>query len=469
MSKYVNLNWLKKVVTIKKTRQQNMFVVTTISQLRIIVSFILLNQCKDNVLVILYTEKNLKMPLNIMGNIPLRFFRDVQLLKIPNSPNDIDESKYLFFGNTYKKLLEYFCVKKLYVFSFLRHYSILLSIAKKLKIHTCLLEEGTATYLPLMDDFSCNISIIEKVKLKKYLNEKNCFKLFDSTYSTFPYLLEKAFCSAKNSFFFPHVAGVSVTKEVRNIASKYSITSNDYVYVSQRFVKDKNLYNAVENIVGDIAKNINGKIFIKLHPVEMMDRDICLFYEKLSLRYKNIDFIKESVLVEPFLYLTNPKGIIGITSTSLIYTQIMGFPTFSIVPMLLKNQDISEQNREMIAFHYDIMTTVSNAVQDVVAISDILDYRQQIIYCVDEMYLKKAHTNYKKKRYHYSVFFYELCCSRCFRLLDAHHLLYYLVSLKYLKQYDRMKEFLFLLLETNIDGLSVYDRKVFFDLKDKKT
>lgn len=131
--------------------KSNLFIISTFAQLNQAHSLTKMQKLKNNLLVILYTTQNMKMPKLIQKSVDKELFSVTYMFELPRKPGIVSPKKFLYIQRGYKKLLKTIQPAHLYVMSFAGHYSSLLSLAKKMNITTHLVEEGTATYAPLLE------------------------------------------------------------------------------------------------------------------------------------------------------------------------------------------------------------------------------------------------------------------------------------------------------------------------------
>ncbi|HGI8302906.1 TPA: alpha-2,8-polysialyltransferase family protein [Neisseria meningitidis] len=111
--------------------RNNLFVISNLGQLNQVQSLIKIQKLTNNLLVILYTSKNLKMPKLVHQSANKNLFESIYLFELPRSPNNITPKKLLYIYRSYKKILNIIQPTHLYMLSFTGHYSYLISIAKK--------------------------------------------------------------------------------------------------------------------------------------------------------------------------------------------------------------------------------------------------------------------------------------------------------------------------------------------------
>ncbi len=117
---------------------------------------------KNNLLVILYTTKKCKMTKLIQKSAKRNLFEGTYIFQLPRSPKNITPKKFLYIQRSDKRIHKTIQPAHLYMMSFAGHYSSLLSLAKKMNITTHLVEEGTATYAPLLESFTYKPTKLER-------------------------------------------------------------------------------------------------------------------------------------------------------------------------------------------------------------------------------------------------------------------------------------------------------------------
>lgn len=361
---------------------ENLFVVSNLGQLNHTSKLIVKNGLKSesNCLLVLYTSANTYVPQNIHDKFDTDLFDHVFFLEIAKNPNRISLELSIRFTKIYSRLLDKLIFKNLYVGSFQYHYSILISLAKDKGIATALIEEGLGTYRLGVEE-SHNISrdirainiksiaretigeteafkrIYKKFKLTKQFIQSvekfavkiikepqvqaNLLKLYpskhvqavlrphkdyDKAYTSFPELTSKIFNVRDSNFYFSHAdENIEDVDNAHKIISKYNIKSNDYLYLSQKFQIDRKQYiNIVSDLLLSFNENTSFTIFIKLHPKQEHEEVLQGFIDLESKSYGRVKVIRESdFLIEELVRQVRFKGIIGITSSALVYSQVL--------------------------------------------------------------------------------------------------------------------------------------------------
>lgn len=365
---------------IKDLNTDNLFLIANFGQYNHISNLIKDLKISNCALVVLYTSSNFYIPQSIHDSIDEGIFSLVYFLEIPRSPNRIDIDLALEIRSKYLKLINILQPSKLYLSSFQFHYSIIATIAKNKGIKVILVEEGLGTYRlgGLPNEGMIGKISIEKVRevssktvsrnqlfKKLYKNYKETkllikevrsffriiyktpefqgeilrlipnkelksimkpFLDFDESYTSFPEVSKRIFNVKDSKFYFSHN---NIKQEeisyCNNIIGKYNINHDDYIYLSQQYrINDTEYVKIVSNLLLNISKNEDSKIFIKMHPrnerLEVIEGFKLLETESLG-RIKVID--ESDFRIENIIKQANVKGVIGITSTALVYTSVI--------------------------------------------------------------------------------------------------------------------------------------------------
>ncbi|WP_172953032.1 alpha-2,8-polysialyltransferase family protein [Psychrobacter sp. L7] len=361
---------------------ENLFVVSNLGQLNHTSKLIAKNELKSdsNCLLVLCTSANVYVPQNIHDRFDSELFDHVFFLEIPRNPNRISLDLSVRFTKIYSELLNKLVFKNLYVGSFQYHYSILISLAKDKGIVMALVEEGLGTYRLGVEE-SCNVSrdirtinikaiaretigeteafkrMYKRFKLTKQLVKSvekfvvkivkepqvqaNLLKLhpskhvqavllphkdYDKAYTSFPELTSKIFNVRDSNFYFSHAdENVEDVDNAHKIISKYNIQSNDYLYLSQKFhINRKQYVKIISDLLLKFDENDASTIFIKLHPKQEHEEVMQGFINLERESYGRVKVIRESdFLIEELVRQVRFKGIIGITSSALVYSQVL--------------------------------------------------------------------------------------------------------------------------------------------------
>ncbi|HGH0134174.1 TPA: alpha-2,8-polysialyltransferase family protein [Neisseria meningitidis] len=423
--------------------RNNLFVISNLGQLNQVQSLIKIQKLTNNLLVILYTSKNLKMPKLVHQSANKNLFESIYLFELPRSPNNITPKKLLYIYRSYKKILNIIQPAHLYMLSFTGHYSYLISIAKKKNITTHLIDEGTGTYAPLLESFSYHPTKLERYLIGNNLNIKGYIDHFDILHVPFPEYAKKIFNAKKYNRFFAHAGGISINNNIANLQKKYQISKNDYIFVSQRYpISDDLYYKSIVEILNSISLQIKGKIFIKLHPKEMGNNYVMsLFLNMVEINPRLVVINEPPFLIEPLIYLTNPKGIIGLASSSLIYTPLLSPSTQclsigELIINLIQKYSMVE-NTEMIQEHLEIIKKLNfiNILNDLNGVISNPLFKTEETF---ETLLKSAEFAYKSKNYFQAIFYWQLASKNNITLL-GHKALWYYNALYNVKQIYKME------------------------------
>lgn len=332
---------------------KNLFVISHLGQLAQVESLIKKEGLLNCALVILYTKKNKKMPELTKKNTNKSLFKCIYLLEIPTYPNRIEIKKLVRMNNSYQKMIDKIKPNKLFVFSFEKHYGLLLSYAEKKNISINLIEEGTATYkYDNVDEANRKIystlSRKEKFKamwikllpmLKELRPTLSIYNRFHTVYCMESKVLEKVFIAKKYTHFFLYedIKPDSITLDIQN---KYQISNQDIIFLNQRYPFPADIY--AMNLINILKtqKPVNGKVFLKLHPKDTDEFKLALKNEISQQRFsEHFILIEESdFLVEKLIHLSMPKQTMALTSTGLVYSYKISEETesVSIYPKLRK-------------------------------------------------------------------------------------------------------------------------------------
>jgi len=318
------------------TKSENLFVISHFGQLAQVEGLIKLEKIKNNSLVILYTEANKKMPNLILNKYNKNLFDNISLLCLPRSPNTLAAIKMFIILKNYKKLLDIVNPLQLYVLSFEKHYSTLLSLANNKNIKLNLIEEGTATYKPKKQetnsiDYGKTHTHLLKILFISNPHLKAAFyrwEEYEKVYGAFPDKLSKLFLAKDFIHYFLH----SLPDQGNN-TNDFGITKNDIIYVSQRYPIEIDYYaECIITILELMAKRYQRRVFIKMHPKDPIELKNA--YEKhiqLAKRNKQILNIETpDFLIENIVKTVKPYAIIGLTSTALVYTPLLSEKTRSL-------------------------------------------------------------------------------------------------------------------------------------------
>jgi len=349
----------------------NLFVISHLGQLLQIEAFIEHKNLVDNFLVVLYTEHNMIMPRLIEERYNDKKFKGIYLFKLSSFPNTLHLKKLFFMRRGYREIIDSLKPKSLYVLSFEGHYNLLLAYAKLKRGKVFLIEEGTATYKKNMPKIVKGKKEKLTILFIKYLPFFNSLKIvltryvdFDRLYVSFPKLAQKRFQTTHTEYFFAYKT-IEESSNIKELVSKYNISSNDFIYVNQRYtIQDKEFVSSIVTILMQFSKYCKGKIFIKMHPKDSREL-IKAFKQQIKIRgiEQTIILINESkFLIEPTIALVGVRGVIGLTSTVLVYAPMVSSTTkvYSIVPIFLDKVILSSYNQEGIDTIYEHFEILQN-------------------------------------------------------------------------------------------------------------
>jgi len=390
---------------------ENLFIISHLGQLHQIEKLIEFENIKDSILIILYTKKNTKVPNSIKKQVNKSLFTQIILFELPSYPNRTNLKSLFLMKNSYYHLIDNISPKNLYVLSFENHYNLLLDYALKNKINVNLVDEGTATYKQReQSEYYIKVSFLKYIILKAF-NMDAVIKwhtAFTKIYASFPELLKNTFSAKEYIKFFSHGGNLEISTNTKTLAEKYNITSNDFIYVNQRYPIDNNDFIAsIILILNKISQYYGCKIFVKMHP-----KDTESLQSNFKLKIKNnktILFIEENeFLIEETIQYVQPKGIIGVTSTALVNAPLISPLTISIsiTPWFLSL--LREKNTEIIKSHYDILK-LFNHINHIKSENDLVKlslYKQSKIYDENYNFKQIAKTAYIQDKHKKAIINY---------------------------------------------------------------
>lgn len=311
---------------------KNLFVVTHLGQLKQMESLIQQKQLKNNLLVILYTMKNLDTPKMVVDNISQNCFSGAITVEIPVGINKISYSKLNEVQKTYGKILNAINFDDLYVNSFEGHYAILLNMAKNKKRGTILVEEGTAIYKPISE-----IST-QQYSLSKY--KKVDFKFLKSHFMTTigeTQIFKKGVKIKKNikkpTDIFPVYKKVGIKqsdildgkllKQIKNFALSIDkdlgvqrdfirIGGNGYLKSAlSAYVDFDKVYASSPKLLADTFKN---SVFERFFIYDWLDEESVAYAKSLIAKYKighnDILFLNQRYELDLRLYMTELRALL---------------------------------------------------------------------------------------------------------------------------------------------------------------
>ena len=222
---------------------------------------------------------------------------------------------------------------------------------KNIRRNTKELYSETKNFLKaVIRDENIHIQIINKIGSKYLKSSLEPFKSFDKAFVSHPELINRYFQIKEVEFFLAHSSHDLKTVEyAKDIIRYYDIKSCDMLFVSQRYFIDPDIYlQFLKDVVVSLLHS-NQKLFIKLHPKEDdVTLDVFANYTK-STGGKVILIEDNKFLIETVIKLVNFDSVIGITSTTLIYTPLISPDTKAIavadglIEFLEKNDEVSSK------------------------------------------------------------------------------------------------------------------------------
>jgi|GEM_PF-4467105 len=284
-------------------------------------------------LIFLWTPNEKPSPAIIL-EICFHFFDEIILLKIPSGNQRIHYFKIKKIYQIYNAILSRDTTHIL-VFSFKKHYAILLDIAHKKNIKTILAEEGTASYEFLIKPDKGNLPpLTMRYILRKtrdiihsfFIKKHPCYKRFLEPYRKFnalrldyPQILE-SYIKADHVITFPFKINETRKSYINNIIEKYRYNRHDIIFASQ-LIWDIDFIKIMPLIVKILRQYIldhthKRKIIFRPHPKE----NIALIKKHLAL-YQDIFTLEADISypLEELIYVLKPKAVISIGSSSLVY------------------------------------------------------------------------------------------------------------------------------------------------------
>lgn len=377
-------SWLFKYDSLEDSKKtKNLFVISHLGQLAQIEAVIKKEKLLNSILVILYTNKNKKMPALVRNSANRSLFNRVLLLQLPSYPNKINIKNLMRINNTYQKMIRDISPHRLFILSFEKHYCLLANFAAKKGIEVNLVEEGTATYK--YDSYDQANSIIRNTFTKEEKRSAilikslpmfkelrpalGIYKDFHTIYACHPQALKQVFESSKYKEFFLY-ENIAINDDTVRIKEEYKISKNDIIYLNQRYPFPQDIYatTLISILSWHLKMNGQSKIFIKLHPKDSEELKSALRDEIIREKLVNniILIDKYNFLVEGLIHISQPKEVIALTSTGLIYANKISPHTtsISIYPllkeMLLKNVENIDKYFKESNDHFEILTKFDN-------------------------------------------------------------------------------------------------------------
>lgn len=357
-------NKTKELLSGKRFNCKNIFIISNLGQLKKAEEFIRRFNKRNNGLIVLATEKNLQMPKIILEQMEKKLFLSANLLVIPVFPNSFSFQKAVWFHNVYKHIVDVSNARHAYFMSYEYHYAIFLSLFKQKNIRCSLIEEGTGTYKRISQSRLANINLFSG-----YLNAMKSFRYpdlrYEKVYGSFPELLKETF-QAKEFVEFTNVPSVKLSPKVSMVISKYNLTSHDIIYVNQKYAINQTLFaKSLISILQRLHKDKGSRVFIKLHPKEPVKNVGIISKAIKQAKCKDIILITEpDFLIEPVIKKFKIKMLIGLTSSSLVYSPLISkkCQPYSIAPLMLElcNNEQSKKGIITLSQHFDILKNFKN-------------------------------------------------------------------------------------------------------------
>ncbi|MBD1383010.1 alpha-2,8-polysialyltransferase family protein [Metabacillus arenae] len=397
----------------------NLFIVSNIGQLYQAQALIRKKNLDQNILALLYTNVNTTILDYLHANVDESLFVKKETVLLPNHPNNFSIRKLAKIRLEYEQLFNKYNPEKVFICSFESHYNFIKDIAVEKSVMTVLFEDGTATYKFLIEEDEEEPKLTKRMKrafrisgndfknafkklfaaitqltkasirtLKRLIaalftkeqrknlkasiypkHLKSAFKTineFDEVYVTFP---EKAKDIFKSKVYNEMISDYSLNEETTEVINRSNtlkkLASNSVVFVNQRYNVPVNLH--VNIILSFLSQYYNeDKIFVKFHPKDSTEMKEAFWsgLQNFKLDAEIIDLNIE-VPFEAILKVKKPKEVIGISSTSLIYTQKI-LPTTTTVSCAnyyidnLKQNKVDQKVVDLISYHKRILETLSD-------------------------------------------------------------------------------------------------------------
>ncbi|MDX0262440.1 hypothetical protein GOC60_14755 [Sinorhizobium meliloti] len=400
--------------------EKNLFVVAQIGQImqaQTLAASLMLSKVE---VAILYTRKNLSMPLMMQAAVNPAIVSSVHKIEIHPASNDISAIAADFDLKAYARLLDQVKPDRLFVCSFERHYAILCAEAEKRGIPIALFEEGTAILknaVPGYQSFSppsiqkSAFTIYNRVWKKQpittyvfrpifialqqiaelpYLIGRTAWEIyktpqvqrhivkakhrhflpgwkkFERVYSTNPETIGRLFPGAEMHEHAPRYDNPEEIAKAQDFIAEYAIDGNTAIFASQRFdLKPEIQIPMVLGLLLQVAKATGYRIVIKLHPRET-EAVVSVYrstIEKLGLS-RDIALMEGAHVPAEYLAVHSAcPAVVGISSSTLMYAPKAkpSLKSISIGQALLKDfaaARISNAGTEQIGDHVDILSVI---------------------------------------------------------------------------------------------------------------
>ena len=344
--------------------KDNLFVLTSVGQLRNICGFIDQYHAAENAAVVFYTVRNLGVVSNIKKELQGGYFKDVQYVRLPEKLLDESKSKskvlYQRLENLIRDNGEKYKTKNLFLCMPNAHYSFLEKICKKNNISVNLIEEGLATYriflkekdeknhkigakdlranvkrifrslykvfASLIELFINLISLITRINIlyyiRKLIDKPKKYKYglisdFDSVYVCYPELMKSLNKHASN------VQELKFNYKDEDIKFTSDEDEENILFINQKYgVRYKEHFPIVFSILQDMGGV--KKVYFKFHPKEDPETFMEIFDEAKE-KFPELEIITldelSHVPAENLLNTNNITKIIALTSSSLFFSK----------------------------------------------------------------------------------------------------------------------------------------------------
>lgn len=298
----------------------NMFVVTHLGQLKQMESLIRLKELQKNTLIVLYTQKNYKVPQSVHDSFS-DLFDKVIFLEIPFGLNQYNYFLYRNIERKYLSLIQNIQPLNIFLNSFEYHYSLLCALSKKFGIPLALVEEGTATYKLLsnesksvtysmvLDDLKKNLintigqtqHVKKVVRFSKSYRELSFFDFFIKDYLLNPDLTKynKQFYKSVKRFYAKAPGNEALHKalisELGSEQLKLSLLPNlsfNIAYVSHpELIKKKFNIDSVEFFFAHALNDVDSVAYAKS------------IIKKYDISASDVLYVSQRYFIDPIAYL----------------------------------------------------------------------------------------------------------------------------------------------------------------------
>lgn len=357
-------NKVRDLLLIRRFNCKNIFIISTLGQLKKTESFIRKFNKRNNCLIVFATQKNTQMPKIILEQVEKKLFSSTELLIIPSYPNTFSWKKIVWFYHVYSYIVSASNARDAYFMSYECHYSIFISLFKNNNIRCSLIEEGTATYKKKYQSMIAGLNLYIP-----YLNVLKSFYYpslsFERVYCSFPNLLKNKF-QAKLFVEYTNISSTKLPSNFTAVIDNYHLSKNDIIYVNQKYAINQVLFaKNLISILLRLQKAQGARVFIKLHPNEPV-KNISVISKVINeSKCKDVILISEpDFMIEPIIKKFKIKTLIGLTSSSLVYSSLISnkCQAYSIAPLILElcNNEQSKKGIVTLAQHFEILKNFDN-------------------------------------------------------------------------------------------------------------